>query len=142
MRYVLDASVALKWVLPEPDSGKADLLRAEYRAGLHQFLAPDVFPIEVAHARARAERRNIISPPQGAVLLADILTTLPALQPSLPDLLPRAFGISSQARIGVYDCLYVALAEREQCELVTADDRLVRALQAAFPLIRPLASMP
>jgi predicted nucleic acid-binding protein len=142
MRYVLDASVALKWVLPESDSGKADLLRAEYRAGLHQLLAPDVFPVEVAHALARAERRNIISPPQGAVLLADVLTTLPVLHPSLPDLLPRAFVIASQARVGVYDCLYVALAERERCEFVTADDRLVRALQSVFPFIRPLASMP
>jgi predicted nucleic acid-binding protein len=27
-------------------------------------------------------------------------------------------------RIGVYDCLHVALAEREGCDLVTADDRL------------------
>jgi predicted nucleic acid-binding protein len=34
------------------------------------------------------------------------------------------------------------LAEREQCELVTADDRLVRALQAVFPFILPLASLP
>ena len=39
------------------------------------------------------------------------LATLPALHPYLP-LLPRAYELSSQARIGVYDCLYVALTER------------------------------
>jgi putative transposase len=39
--------------------------------------------------------------------------------------LPRAIAISSAVRIGVYDCLYVALAEREGCEFVTADARLV-----------------
>ena len=40
-------------------------------------------------------------------------------------LLQRATAISSQARIGVYDCLYVALAEHENCELVTADGKLI-----------------
>jgi predicted nucleic acid-binding protein len=49
---------------------------------------------------------------------------------------------SLPARIGVYDCLYVALAERECCELVTADDKLIKNLQARFPFIVPLASLP
>jgi predicted nucleic acid-binding protein len=44
-------------------------------------------------------------------------------------LLPRAMHISSQQRIGVYDCLYVALAEREKCKVLTADQRVV----APFP---------
>jgi predicted nucleic acid-binding protein len=56
--------------------------------------------------------------------------------------LPKAFAIASQFRIGVYDCLYVVLAEREGCELLTADDRLVRALQSTFPFITSLASLP
>ena len=47
--------------------------------------------------------------------------------------------MASRARIGVYDCLYVALAEQEECELLTADDRLVRVLRPTFPWITPLA---
>jgi len=101
----------------------------------------DVFPIEVAHALARSERRGIITPAQGPMFLADILASQPQLYPYLP-LLWRAYAISSQARIGVYDCLYVALAEREGCELLTADDRLVRTLQPTFPFITALASLP
>ena len=50
--------------------------------------------------------------------------------------------ISSQARIGVYDCLYVALAEQQGCQLVTADDRLVKTLQPTFSFITSLASLP
>jgi predicted nucleic acid-binding protein len=42
----------------------------------------------------------------------------------------------------VYDCLYLALAEREGCELVTADDKLVKSLQARFRFILPLALVP
>jgi predicted nucleic acid-binding protein len=45
-------------------------------------------------------------------------------------------------RIGVYDCLYVALAEREGCELVTADDKLIENLQILFPFVVSLASLP
>ena len=45
-------------------------------------------------------------------------------------------------RIGFYDCLYVALAERENCELVTADDKLIRNLQKTFPFVRDLATLP
>jgi predicted nucleic acid-binding protein len=42
----------------------------------------------------------------------------------------------------VYDALYVALAEREGCELVTADDKLVNALQSKMPFVIPLANLP
>lgn len=48
---------------------------------------------------------------------------------------------SSRARIGVYDCLYVALAERDGCEVVTADDRLIRSLPGS-PLVALAALYP
>ena len=141
MKHVLDSSVALTWVLRETDSDKARQLRAEYQQQIHELLAPDVFPIEVAHALARSERRGIITPAEGPMFLADILASQPNLHPYVP-LLWRAYAIASQARIGVYDCLYVALAEREGCKLVTADDRLVRTLQPTFPFITSLATLP
>jgi predicted nucleic acid-binding protein len=141
VRYVLDSSVALKWFLSEPDSAKALRLRDDARAGTHELLAPDVFPVEITHAITRAERQGRITPAEGASFVADLLAELPDLYPSLP-LLPRAYLLSSLHRQGVYDCLYVALAEREGCELVTADDKLVKNLGAAFPFLVPLASMP
>lgn len=50
MKYALDASVAAKWVLPEPDSSKAVALRDDFRQAVHELLAPDTFPAEIAHA--------------------------------------------------------------------------------------------
>lgn len=142
MKYVLDASVAVKWELPEADSAKAIALRDDFRWAIHEFLAPDTFPAEVAHALLKAERKRLI--PVGSALpkLADVMRVLPRLHPILPDLLPRAAVIASQARIGIYDCLYVALAEKEACKLVTADTRLVAALQGQYPFIVELASLP
>jgi predicted nucleic acid-binding protein len=141
MRYVLDSSVAVKWVLPEADTPKAVRFLNEIRRGMHEILVPDVYPVEVAHAITRAERRGVIQPPLGARRLRAVFRYPPALHSYLP-LLPRAFDISSASRHGVYDCLYIALAEREACELLTADNKLVRNLQPRFPFITSLASLP
>jgi predicted nucleic acid-binding protein len=140
MRYVLDSCVAVKWFLAEPDSAKAIQILDESDQQIHELLAPDVFPVEIAHALSRAERRGLIQPPAGSLHLSDLFASLPALHPSLV-LLPRAYEISSQARIGVYDCLYVALAEREGCALLTADERLARALGSVHSFITLLDSI-
>jgi predicted nucleic acid-binding protein len=141
MRYVLDSGVAFKCLVPEAHTDKAIRLRDDYRAGVHELLAPDVFPVEVTHALTRAERQGRVTTVQGALLFRDMLTVLPVLHLSL-SLLPRAYEISSQARQGVYDCLYIALAEREGCELITSDDKLVKKLKAQFPFLLPLDSLP
>jgi predicted nucleic acid-binding protein len=140
MRYALDSSVGFKWAVIEPHTPQARALRNAHANTVHQLIAPDVFPVEVGHALTRAERQDRITPSQAAVW-QDVMRAAPLLEPYLP-LMPRAIDLSSQMRIGVYDCLYVALAEREGCELVTADDRLVKTLQVQFPFIIPLAAVP
>jgi predicted nucleic acid-binding protein len=139
MKYVLDASVALKWFVAEADSAKAIQLREDARNAIHELLVPDFFPVEITHALTRAERQGRITPTEGASFVADLLAELPVLHPSLP-VVARAYAIASAARQGVYDCVYVALAEREVCGLVTADARLIAKLQAQFPFIVDLAN--
>lgn len=141
MKYVLDSSVGFKWLVIEALTTEARRLRDDFQKALHELISPDIFPVEVAHALTRAERQGRITPTQGSQFLRDMMNTLPQLYPYL-SLLPRAYEISSQSRHGVYDCLYVTLAEREGCQLVTADDKLVRNLQPQFSFIVPLASLP
>ena len=81
MKYVLDASVAVSWVLPEIHTSKAVRIRNEFRKGLHEFIAPDIFPAEVAGALTRAERKKIIKPPQGAKRFLSVMRFLPDLHP-------------------------------------------------------------
>jgi predicted nucleic acid-binding protein len=142
MKYVLDASVALKWVLPETDSDKANNLRNAFVAGTYDLVAPDVFPSEVVHGLTRAERKNEIAVGEASLLLADVLTTLPGLVPVLPHLIARAVDLSSTERHSAYDCLYMALAESENCEFVTADGSLIKKLGAKYTYIRALATFP
>lgn len=138
MKAVLDSCVWIKLALPESDSSKAAALKDDFTMQLHELVAPDVFPVEVAHAISRAERKGILKPPEGTQAFTDILQVLPQLHDSLM-LLPRAFEISSNLRIGVYDCLYLALGEREQIPLITADQKLLA--QKGFAVI-DLAGLP
>ena len=89
MKYVLDSSVALKWVLPEADSVKAIRLRDEYKNGIHELLAPDIFTPEIANGLASAERQGRIKTGESAVLLLDVVRAAPALHPAAPLLLRR-----------------------------------------------------
>jgi predicted nucleic acid-binding protein len=56
MRYVLDASVALCWVFPRPNSNKALQLQTDFQSAVHKLIAPSVFAGEVAGALTKAER--------------------------------------------------------------------------------------
>jgi predicted nucleic acid-binding protein len=141
MKYVLDSNVALKWVLPEPDSPDAKELRGQFQKSLHELISPNVFQVEAAHALTRAERQRKMAVGQARILWADMMSTPPRLEPCGP-LIPRALAISSSMRVGVYDCLYIALAEREACELVTADAKLIQNLQSQFPFMVPLPTLP
>jgi len=65
-----------------------------------------------------------------------------------PDLFPfetlayRAIDISSNTRCGYYNALYAEPAERENCELVSADDKMVNTLQPTMPFVVHLSTLP
>jgi len=141
VRYVLDASAALCWVLPRPNSGKALQLRADFQNAVHELIAPSVFSGEVASALTKAERQKLIPVGDARPLLGRVMRTPPIMLPYEP-LLNRAVDISSQTRTGLYDCLYAVLAEREGCELVTDDQKLIANLKPHFSFIVPLNSLP
>jgi predicted nucleic acid-binding protein len=130
------------WEVDETLSLKTRLLRDQIQKGIHKLLVPDLFPNEVANALLVAERRGRILAGQAVLFFADMLTTLPVVFPSLPDYSARALDIASKSAASVYDCLYVALAEQEACEFVTADDKLLRNLQPQFAFIKHLSTYP
>ena len=143
MKRVIDACTAFKWAMVEIDSGKALRIRDDLRQGTCTLLAPDLFPAELASALLTAQRKGRIS--HFAPLLYGILSEgveLHDTAPLLPAVVRIVASITSGMRFSLYDCLYVALAEREDCELVTAGDRLVRVFQTQYPFVTALSSMP
>src|SRR5262249_57251172 len=102
MKYVLDASVAICWVIPRPLTPKAVRLRDEYQRQIHELLAPAVFIDEVAGALTKAERQKDIAVGQAAPLVAEVMDSPPVLIAPGP-LVPRPIHISSRTRRSYHD---------------------------------------
>lgn len=141
MKRVVDSSVALKWVLPELDSDKTLRLRDAYRAGQEELIAPDWFILEVMNALGKAAARKLMTEAEARQSLQTVLRDAPVFHPSVA-LSTDAFELALKHRRALYDCLYLALALREKCDLVTADEALVRQLQPVYGCLVSLASLP
>ena len=123
MSWVVDASIAVKWVIPAGLSDKADRVRD----GEEDILAPDLLLVEVANALWRKTSTREIAPHEADVAFDLVRRSGIDLRPTGP-LLPRAMGVARRLGHPVYDCVYLALAEREHAAFVTADQRLLRRL--------------
>ena len=124
MTLVIDASVAVKWFVPERDRVFADRLID----GRDDLIAPDVLLVEAANAFWRVCRRGEMSAKQTTAALSDLANGVLSLHPSRP-LVAAALSLAHKLAHPVHDCLYVALAEREEAGLVTADGRLHQSLR-------------
>lgn len=130
-RLVVDASVGLKWVFPEPGADRARALLAAATRGDLQLLAPDLYIAEVTNALwKRVHLRGDLSADDAREALDRLLGTLPEI---VPGAALAAQGLELAGTFGhpVYDCLYVALALRAGCPLITVDRSLVRAFGPA-----------
>ncbi|MBL8227416.1 MAG: type II toxin-antitoxin system VapC family toxin [Bryobacterales bacterium] len=137
IRYVLDASVAAKWVLPangEPLSKEAALLLAAHSAGEVRFLVPDLFWSEIAsilRKAAKAGRISERSAVDAAEWLARVSMRTQPVKPFMVDALKLAFALD----ISAYDSSYLTLASLSKSQMVTADLRLVRAAGPSLPVM-------
>jgi predicted nucleic acid-binding protein len=134
--YVIDASVAAKWVLPAKDETLAlealELLRG-YAAGEVRFLVPDLFWAELANIFWKAVRRGRLRAGAAEIALHAMRgRNFPTV--SSHTLLVEAFAIATAFDRPVYDALYVALAVTSKSQLVTADEGLANALAAHLPV--------
>jgi predicted nucleic acid-binding protein len=127
---VVDASIVVKWFLPEQSSEEARQLLDESL----ELVAPDLVYAEAGNAVLKRVRMRQLEAPIARRMVADIATI--ALQP-VPSqvLLKDAMGVAISAGITVYDALYLALAVRLETQLVTADARL-SATVSRSPLLR------
>ena len=117
--YVVDASVAVKWLVAEDLSDEASSL---LDAGL-TLLAPALLFAEAANALWAMHRRGDIDRDElaGAV---DLLRTAPVTTPrSMRQLAASATRLAADLGHPVYDCFYLALAIHEQHPVVAADTR-------------------
>jgi predicted nucleic acid-binding protein len=126
-RYVIDASVALKWFIPEIHHLEAQVL-VQAR---HELIAPDLIIVEAGSAMVKKVRANEIDVADAAASLASLRALL-ALVPAV-EMSESGLRLALEYGRSIYDSLYVALAVREACQLVTADRRLYNAVAPLLP---------
>ncbi|MBE7218087.1 MAG: type II toxin-antitoxin system VapC family toxin [Caulobacteraceae bacterium] len=127
MTLVVDASVAVKWVLPEPDSQIAREV-----VGTEPLVAPDFLMLECANVLAQNVRRRRLTDAQAQSGLHRIATAGVRLIPSAP-LVAQAQHLALTMSASAYDALYLAVALAENVVLLTADARFAVAAEAAYP---------
>lgn len=119
MTLVIDASVAFKWFVEEPDSDAAQHILEREPARI----APDLVLLEIANTAWKKEQRGEISPDHATAIVESAPRFFTRLVPAAT-LLERALAVARVLDHPVYDCVYLALADDEQARLVTADRRL------------------
>ena len=140
MNLVVDASVAAKWLFVEPDTGKARAILDSAESGELQLLAPEILLAEIANSLwKRTERGDLDS--DSALGLFEGFQKVEFRFCKVEELIGPALSIAFRHHHPVYDCLYVVLARRESCDLVTADERLYRAFAHDFPRVHLLRNM-
>ena len=118
MKLVVDASVVIPCFVPERFSVVAET----WLAVPDLLLAPDFLALECANVLWKKARLGEITESVAHDALADIVSGVIDLRPSTP-LIDAALKLGREVDHPIYDCIYLALAEAEEAELVTADRR-------------------
>jgi predicted nucleic acid-binding protein len=117
---VVDASVAIKWVLNERGTAAALELRAEV------LIAPSLWLAEAANALWKHVRLGELDVEEALTRMRDLAAAPVAAFPVEPHV-ERSLELAAQLQHPVYDCFYLVLALQHDTYVVTDDRRFVRA---------------
>ncbi len=121
---VIDASIVVKLFFEEEYS---DLSAARIEA-TGRLIAPEFMWIEATNVVWKRLRRGELTLDQAMAIIEEMLR-LPIETYPADDLIALALTLAADTGRTVYDCVYVALAVREGCTLLTGDQRLVNGLR-------------
>jgi len=121
---VVDASVAVKWFVPEVHGTAAQ----KFIDPRYQLFAPDLLWPEFGNILWKKQTRRQIPPQVTRQILTDFRRYRVGIMPSEPFVI-AALEIAERIGRTVYDSLYLALAQRLGCRAVTADEKLFNAVQ-------------
>ena len=138
---VVDASIAVKWLVPEEDSDLALRLAHSWAAEGVQRVAHRWFPIEVASALYKRVQRGALSVTNAAFLVADLADYGIVLY-DRTSLHLQALHIAHRLQQKwVYDSYYLALAIEIDCPMWTADRVFYDAAHPTYPRVHPITEI-
>ena len=130
---VIDASVAAKWFLTEPESETSLALRRDHVEGRVVLNAPVFLPFEVANA---LRYHALLGAEPVAAAVSKLFGVQIRLDPPTPESLSQAVDVAYRTGLTVYDASYLALAERLDSTLYSADERQIAAAPSRVVHIR------
>jgi predicted nucleic acid-binding protein len=126
---VVDASVALKWVFADEELiATAKVLLDDNVEGWVDLITPNLFPYEIISGINVAVNRGGIITESLAYRAIHYITSLGIELRDFEDLVEPTFRMARQYGLTPYDCAYLALAEKEKCDLVTGDRKLFKSI--------------
>ncbi|ASC71900.1 Ribonuclease VapC9 [Halomicronema hongdechloris C2206] len=142
VRCVVDASVAIKLFIEQEGSEQAEVLFAKLSTGPDtELYVPELFYAECANVLWQYVRRaNYPATDAKASLVR--LKALALQRVAIPELVNEALDIAIAHNISAYDACYVELSERLKVPLVTADSKLIRALEGTNYQVLSLTTFP
>jgi predicted nucleic acid-binding protein len=134
----VDASVAARWVLEEPDSDRAEALYVDTIGDDEMIYAPPLLRFDVANVIRRRMVSRGLPLAEADRIFVQFLQFRVVLK--APDVMfSRAFAIAEEFVIpAIYDAIYIALAEWLGCDYWTADRRIQRVVGQRLPFVRLL----
>ena len=127
MNVVIDASVLIKFYVPEILSDRAERVLADLEEGHIDLSAPDLIYPEAGNILWKKERLKELTRPEVEKITNAILSLPLKVEASRP-LISLALDIAIAYGITVYDAIYVGLTRVLETRLITADRKLVEVL--------------
>ena len=137
----VDASLAIKVVVPESGSDKADALFEQWASEETQLIAPVFVEVETdSILRQKVSLRGELTLDQAQRAFAS-LQGLPIKTTHSPEQRERAWEIAREFQFPtVYDATYLALAELRGCEFWTADEKLFKQVRDKLTFVQWLGN--
>ena len=136
MKAVIDASAALKWQFKEEEASEAAIaLLEDFVEGKIELITVTLFSYEILSALSVAIKRGRITEAIGQKALT-YLTSLGIEEKIFDDLIGTTFKIARKYHLSTYDCAYIALAEKEECNFYTGDKKLFNAAKVRLPRVK------
>lgn len=133
---VVDASIALKWVLPEPDTPVAVALLKDWLTNNVRIVAPSWFACEVANILYRRAQRGQFTIHDAHQALTGVLDVVERIPESTAEA-HRAMDIAAAtARAASYDAIYLSLALIIGADYWTADEIFYSATRSGYAQVR------
>ena len=135
-RYVVDANIVIQRLIVEQDTPQVKILFNQMISGT-ELLVPEFCRLECTNVLWKQVRFQGMPADVAEGLLVQLIA-LPLTVMAIQHLMPQSLQIGLRYELAIYDSIYIAMAERLNCELITIDRRQANAARSMGVKLKPI----